>query len=86
MTITKKDNFTFNSFVNYLRDYRDSVVENPIVNEEKPDTEQEMIIQIKSIVYLLLTIIWLVKIKRCWLPLKKSMALLMMKWLISNLL
>ena len=35
MTITKKDNFTFNSFVNYLRDYRDSVVENPIVNEEK---------------------------------------------------
>ena len=35
MTITKKDNFTFNSFVKYLRDYRDSVVENPIVNEEK---------------------------------------------------
>ena len=35
MTITKKDNFTFNSFVKYLRDYKDSVVENPIVNEEK---------------------------------------------------
>ena len=48
MTITKKDNFTFNSFVKYLRDYRDSVVENPIVNEEKPDTEQEMITQIKK--------------------------------------
>ena len=35
MTITKKDNFTFNSFVKYLRDYRDSVIENPIVNKEK---------------------------------------------------
>ena len=35
MTITKKDNFTFNSFVKYLRDYKDSVTENPIVNEEK---------------------------------------------------
>mgnify|MGYP001185778297 CR=1 FL=1 len=35
MTITKKDNFTFNSFVKYLRDYRDRVIENPIVNEEK---------------------------------------------------
>ena len=59
MTITKKDNFTFNSFVKYLRDYRDSVVENPIVNEEKTRYRTRDNHTRKSIVYLLLIIIWL---------------------------
>ena len=81
MTITKKDNFTFNSFVNIYETTEIVLLKTLSLMKRKPDTETETIIQLKIIVYLLLTIIWLVKIKRCWLPLKKSMELLMMKWL-----